>query len=80
MGWLDVVDAIRQAHLRPRPAIKDQFLQHDANVFVKRAAWGAGGGIGEKSFTRFPQNMQQDRSSVQGAMLVFDECGSAAKP
>ncbi|MEM5543686.1 ornithine cyclodeaminase [Sulfitobacter sp. AS92] len=40
---------------------------------MNRAAWIEGFGVGVKSFTVFPDNVQHQRPSVQGAMLIFDD-------
>ena len=72
-GWRDVVNAMREAHYRPRPMIKDQFIERGHDAYVNRAAWIDGIGIGTKSFTVFPENSARNLPSVQGAMLVFDD-------
>lgn len=72
-GWTDAVDAIAKGHTRAPAQITDQFLNRKEDSFVNRAAWIEGFGVGVKSFTVFPDNVQQQRPSVQGAMLIFDD-------
>ena len=72
-GWTDAVDAIAKGHTRAPAQITDQFLNRKEDSFVNRAAWIEGFGVGVKSFTVFPDNVQNQRPSVQGAMLIFDD-------
>lgn len=72
-SWNDVVSALKDGHRRPRARITDQFLTSGDRTCMNRAAWIEGLGVGVKTFTVFPENAQNGRATVQGAMLIFDD-------
>lgn len=73
MDWVRLCDAIEAGHKGAKPEISDQFLKRGDDTLLSRAAWVDGLGVGVKSVTVFPGNTAQNRPSVQGGMLVFDD-------
>lgn len=73
LNWQAVTEALSAGHQRAKAKLCDQFLRHDADTLLSRAAWIEGIGIGVKSVTVMGNNQAHDLPSVQGAMLIFDD-------
>ncbi|MEO0882781.1 MAG: ornithine cyclodeaminase [Pseudomonadota bacterium] len=73
LTWSVVVDALKKGHNAPRAHIKDTVIDRGENAFLSRSAWVEGAGIGVKAFTVFAGNTRERRSTVQGAMTLFDD-------
>lgn len=69
LGWNKLADALLAGHHNNKAQISDQFVTRGDDTLLSRAAWVDGLGIAVKSVTVFPGR----RSSVQGAMLLFDD-------
>ena len=69
--WTDVINSMKAGHGLPRANLGDQFLYEGANTLLSRAAWIPGVGIGVKSASVFPGNV--DHPSIHGAMVIFDD-------
>jgi ornithine cyclodeaminase/alanine dehydrogenase-like protein (mu-crystallin family) len=73
LDWLRVADAIAEGHRRPRAQIGDRFLTRREDTLLTRVAWIDGLGAAVKAVTVIPANPARGLSSVQGAMLLFDD-------
>jgi ornithine cyclodeaminase len=73
LDWLRLADAIAEGHRRPRPQITDQFLTRGADTLLTRCAWIDGLGAAVKAVTVVPANPARGLTSVQGALLLFDD-------
>lgn len=69
LDWNKLADALLAGHRNNKAQISDQFVTRGDDTLLSRAAWVDGLGIAVKSVTVFPGR----RSSVQGAMLLFDD-------
>lgn len=73
LTWAGVMEALRDGHSRPRARIGDQFLTRDQDTLLSRAAWIDGLGFGVKSVSVMPHNAEAGVSTIDGAMLVFED-------
>ncbi len=73
LDWRSVMEAMRAAHARPRPAIGDRLLKREDRAFLVRLAWMPEW-VGLKAVTVFPANVGRTPPlpSVQGQFLLFD--------
>ncbi len=69
LDWNVMTDALFLGHQKPKAQISDQFVTRGNDTLLSRAAWVDGMGIAVKSVTVFPGR----ETSVQGAMLLFDD-------
>jgi ornithine cyclodeaminase/alanine dehydrogenase-like protein (mu-crystallin family) len=80
LDWRAVIEAIRAAHRRERPAVGDRLLQRGDRTFLVRLAWMPEW-VGLKAVTVFPENARRSPPlpSIQGQFLLFDgETGDVA--
>lgn len=74
LTWRMVMQAIEEGHRLPKAQIGDQFLGHADKTLLSRGAWIDGLGFGVKSVSVMTGNLDVGLPSVQGAMLVFEDC------
>ncbi|MEZ5752631.1 MAG: ornithine cyclodeaminase [Paracoccaceae bacterium] len=73
LNWVHLADALAKGHEGPPAQIHDTLLGRADDRLLSRAAWIDGLGVGVKSVTIFPGNAARGLSSINGAMLVFDD-------
>lgn len=77
--WSGLCDAIEQGHRLPRAHVDDTFLYRGRDTLLSRSAWIDGLGLAVKSATVFPDNPDQGRPMINGAVTVFDDASGVAE-
>ena len=80
LNWQDACAAIRAGHMLGRAKIGDTVLEQDANTVLSRSAWVPGLGIGVKTATIFPANVNLELPTVSSVVTLFEDitgCPSA---
>ena len=73
LNWLDLVQALKDGHQRPKAQTKDMFLYRGADTVLTRSAWIDGMGMFTKSATVFPDNPIKGKPMIGGGALLFDD-------
>ncbi|MEM9779653.1 MAG: ornithine cyclodeaminase [Pseudomonadota bacterium] len=79
LTWTAVADALAAGHGGTRAQIGDLFLSTGEDTLLSRAAWWPGTGIAVKSVTVKPGNAAAGRSTVHGAMVLFEEANGSVE-
>lgn len=73
LNWLDLTDALAQGHSLPKAEIGDTFLYRDPDTMLTRAAWIDGLGMAVKTATIFPDNPEQNKPMINGAVCLYSD-------
>ncbi|WP_435236363.1 ornithine cyclodeaminase family protein [Psychromonas sp. PT13] len=75
LSWLGLCDAFQAGHQVERADIDDILFKHGDNALLSRAAWIQGKGIGIKTATVFPNNVNLPTAlpSVNAIFTLFDD-------
>ena len=73
LNWLDLVQALKDGHQRPKAQTKDMFLYRGADTVLTRSAWIDGMGMFTKSATVFAGNPAKGKPLIGGGALLFDD-------
>jgi len=73
VDWLSLTDAFAAGHALSKAQISDSFLYRGKDTLLQRQAWVDGLGIAVKSATIYPNNPNQGRPMVNGAVTLFDD-------
>jgi len=75
LSWLGLCDAFQAGHQVARADIDDILFKHGDNALLSRAAWIQGKGIGIKTATVFPNNVNLPTAlpSVNAIFTLFDD-------
>lgn len=79
LNWQDLNAAFTLGHTLPKAEIADTFLYRTPDTLLSRAAWIDGMGLAVKTATIFPDNPDQGRPMVNGAVCLYsDQNGTLA--
>ena len=79
LDWLELTQALADAHDLPKAEIGDTFLYRDPDTMLTRSAWIDGLGMAVKTANIFPRNPQMGAPMIHGAVCVYsDHDGSLA--
>ncbi len=79
LDWLELTQALADAHDLPRAQIGDTFLYRDPDTMLTRSAWIDGLGIAVKTANIFPRNPQMGEPLIHGGVCLYsDHDGSLA--
>ena len=73
LDWVELTQALAAAHNLPKAEIEDMFLYRGKDTLLTRSAWIDGLGILSKSATVFPDNHQQGKPMIHGAVSLMDD-------
>ena len=73
MDWLDLVNALKAGHQRPKAEVEDLFLYRGSDTFLSRSAWIDGMGMLTKTATVFPGNKDHGQPMIGGGVMLFDD-------
>ncbi|NVJ90468.1 MAG: ornithine cyclodeaminase [Methylocystaceae bacterium] len=75
LSWKAVGDAMIEGHKLARADIDDVLFKHGSDALLSRAAWIKGAGIGVKSATLFPENLNRvpKMPSIHAVFTLFDD-------
>jgi len=75
LSWTALCEALQEGHKAPRADIDDILFKQQENALLSRAAWIKGKGIGVKTATIFPNNVNSADKipSVQAVFTLFDD-------
>lgn len=79
ISWSGAINALRRGHLMARSAQGDILLGSGNTLLLTRSAKINGMGFAIKGDSFFPGNTVSGRPSVQGAIVLFDECHGAVR-
>ena len=71
LNWLDLTDALREGHMKPRAEVKDTLLQRGKDALLTRSAWIDGLGLLVKAATVFPGNVAFPK--VNGGVTLYSD-------
>ncbi len=73
LDWLELTQALADAHDLPKAEIGDTFLYRDPDTMLTRSAWIDGLGMAVKTANIFPRNPQMGEPMIHGAVCVYSD-------
>lgn len=73
LDWLELTQALADAHDLPKAEIGDTFLYRDPDTMLTRSAWIDGLGMAVKTANIFPRNPQMGAPMIHGAVCVYSD-------
>ena len=73
LDWLELTQALADAHDLPRAQIGDTFLYRDPDTMLTRSAWIDGLGIAVKTANIFPANPGRGEPMINGAVCLYGD-------
>ena len=75
LSWSELCEAFHEGHQAPQADIDDILFKQGDNAVLNRAAWIKGKGIGVKTATVFPNNINRTPAlpNVQAVFTLFDD-------
>jgi len=75
LSWMELGDVMINGHKQPRADIDDILFKRGEEALLNRAAWIKGAGIGVKSATIFPDNLNRSPAlpSIHAVFTLFDD-------
>ncbi len=73
LNWLDLIEALKMGHSRPRADLGDTFLYRGNDTLLNRVAWIDGMGSLVKTANVFPANPDSGLGTVQGAVNLYSD-------
>ncbi len=73
LDWLELTQALADAHGLPKAEIGDTFLYRDPDTMLTRSAWIDGLGMAVKTANIFPRNPQMGAPMIHGAVCVYSD-------
>lgn len=73
LDWLELCDALKAGHSRPRAQLGDTVLTRDGDTLLSRAAWVDGLGALVKTATVVPSNTSRGQPTVHGHATLFSD-------